>query len=140
MTGGVKVNMVAAECRMQVDIRVPNGLTAADILPKVDEIVGRYPGVTYSVLLSEEPAWTPPDTEMIDYVRQNAKRLSGMDPAPIISLGATDARLWRYKGLPAVVYGPAPRGMGSIDERVPVEEFIHIVKCHVLSAFDYLSK
>ena len=140
MTGGVKVNMVAAECRMQVDIRVPNGLTAADILPKVDEIVGRYPGVTYSVLLSEAPAWTPPDTEMIDYVRQNAKRLSGMDPAPIISLGATDARLWRYKGVPAVVYGPAPRGMGSIDERVPVEEFIHIVKCHVLSAFDYLRK
>jgi succinyl-diaminopimelate desuccinylase len=140
MTGGVKVNMVAAECRMQVDIRVPNGLTAQDILPKVDEIVGRYPDVTYSVLLSEEPAWTPPDTEMIDYVRQNAKRLSGMDPAPIISLGATDARLWRYKGLPAVVYGPAPRGMGSIDERVPVEEFIHVVKCHVLSAFDYLSK
>lgn len=140
VTGGVKVNMVAAECRMQVDIRVPNGLTDKDILPRVDAIVARYPGVTYRVILSEEPAWTPPDTEMIDYVRENAQRLSGVDPAPIISLGATDARLWRYKGLPAVIYGPAPRGMGSIDEHVPVEEFIHIVKCHVLSAFDYLSK
>jgi succinyl-diaminopimelate desuccinylase len=58
---------------------------------------------------------------------------------PVISLGATDARLWRYKDLPAITYGPAPRGMGSVDEPVPVEEFLHVVKCHVLSAFDYLS-
>ncbi len=140
VSGGIKVNMVAAECRMQVDIRMPNGLNEKDILPRVDEIIAEYPGVTYRVILSEEPAWTPPDTEMIDYVRQNAKQLSGIDPAPIISLGATDARLWRYKGLPAIVYGPAPRGMGSIDEHVPVEEFIHVVKCHLLSAFDYLTK
>ena len=140
VSGGIKVNMVAAECRVQVDIRVPNGLHETDILPHVDEIVAGYPGVTYRVMLSEEPAWTSPDTEMIDYVRQNAKHLSGIDPAPIISLGATDARLWRYKGLPAIVYGPAPRGMGSIDEHVPVEDFIHVVKCHVLSAFDYMSK
>ena len=140
VSGGIKVNMVAAECRMQVDIRMPNGLNEKDILPRVDEIIAEYPGVTYRVILSEEPAWTPPDTEMIDYVRQNAKQLSGINPAPIISLGATDARLWRYKGLPAIVYGPAPRGMGSIDEHVPVEEFIHVVKCHLLSAFDYLTK
>ncbi|WP_203195387.1 M20/M25/M40 family metallo-hydrolase [Xanthobacter dioxanivorans] len=140
VAGGVKVNLVAAECRVQVDIRVPNGLTEKDILPHIDEISARHHGVTYRVILSEEPAWTPPDSEMIDYVRQNAKQLAGIDPAPIISLGATDARLWRYKGLPAIVYGPAPRGMGSVDEHVPVEEFIHIVKCHVLSAFDYLRK
>jgi succinyl-diaminopimelate desuccinylase len=57
----------------------------------------------------------------------------------VISLGATDARLWRYKDLPAITYGPAPRGMGSVDEHVPVEEFLHVVKSHVLSAFDYLS-
>jgi succinyl-diaminopimelate desuccinylase len=140
VSGGIKVNMVAAECRMQVDIRMPNGLNEKDILPRVDEIIASHPGVTYRVILSEEPAWTSPDTEMIDYVRQNAKQLCGIDPAPIISLGATDARLWRYKGLPAIVYGPAPRGMGSIDEHVPVEEFIHVVKCHLLSAFDYLTK
>lgn len=140
VSGGIKVNMIAAECRMQVDIRVPNGLTARDILPRIDEIVARYPEVTYSVLLCEEPAWTSPDTEMMEYVRANAKHISGVDPAPIISLGATDARLWRYKGLPAIVHGPAPRGMGSVDEHVPVEEFFHVVKCHVLSAFDYLSR
>jgi hypothetical protein len=46
--------------------------------------------------------------------------------------------LWRYKELPAIVYGPSPTGMGSFDEHVTVEEFLHVVKCHVLSAYDYL--
>jgi succinyl-diaminopimelate desuccinylase len=136
--GGVKVNMVAAGCMFEVDIRVPNGLTEKDILPRVQAIVDRYTEVTYEVIISEMPAWTPPDSEMITYVRENAKALSGIDPVPIISLGATDARLWRYKNVPAIIFGPAPRGMGSLDEHVPVEEFFHVVKCHLASAFDYL--
>lgn len=138
--GGVKVNMVAAECRFQVDVRIPNGLTDKDVLAKVDAIVKRHPEVTYKVLVYNPPAWTPPDSEMANLVRANAKLVSGIDPTPVISLGGTDARLWRYKELPAIIYGPAPRGMGSFDEHVPIEEFIHVVKCHVLSAFDYLSR
>jgi succinyl-diaminopimelate desuccinylase len=30
--------------------------------------------------------------------------------------------------------------MGSTDEYVSVDEFLHVVKCHVLSAYDYLAK
>src|SRR5262245_21316369 len=40
--GGLKVNMVAAECSFEVDIRLPNGLDAPDILPRVDRILAQY--------------------------------------------------------------------------------------------------
>jgi succinyl-diaminopimelate desuccinylase len=76
---------------------------------------------------------------MAQLVRANARAVSGVDPTPVISLGGTDARLWRYKELPAIVYGPSPTGMGSTDEHVTVDEFIHVVKCHVLSAYDYMA-
>ena len=56
----------------------------------------------------------------------------------IVSLGGTDARLWRYENIPAYVYGPFPTGMGSFDENVPLEDFLHVVRAHVLSAYDYL--
>jgi len=69
--------------------------------------------------------------------RQGGRRI---DPVPVISLGGTDTRLWRYKDIPAIVYGPSPSGMGSTDEHVTVDEFFHVVKCHVLSAYDYLSR
>ncbi len=138
--GGAKVNMVAQECRFEVDFRLPNGLDAPEILKAVDAIVKKYPEVSYEQILYNPPSWCPPDSEMVGIVQANAKAVSNIDPTPVISLGGTDARLWRYKDIPAIVYGPSPTGMGSYDEHVTVEEFFHVVKCHVLSAYDYMSK
>ena len=58
----------------------------------------------------------------------------------IVGLGGTDTRLWRQENIPAYVYGPFPNGMGAVDEHVEIEEFLHIVRTHVLSAYDYLSR
>ena len=138
--GGLKVNMVASQCTFEVDIRLPNGLDAPQILAEIDKIVGRYPAVSYRQTNYNPPSWCPPDAEMAQLVRANAQAVSGIDPTPVISLGGTDARLWRYKDLPAIVYGPSPTGMGSVDEHVTVEEFFHVVKCHVLSAYDYMAR
>jgi succinyl-diaminopimelate desuccinylase len=77
---------------------------------------------------------------MAQLVRAIAQVVSGSDPTPVNSHGGTDARLWRYRDLPAIVYGPSPTGMGSTDEHVTVEEFLHVVKCHVLSAYDYMAR
>ncbi|HVH76875.1 MAG TPA: ArgE/DapE family deacylase [Stellaceae bacterium] len=138
--GGLKVNMVAAECTFELDVRVPNGLDAPQILAEIDKIVARYPEATYRLANYNPPSWCPPDSEMAQLVRANAQAVAGIDPVPVISLGGTDARLWRYKDLPAIVYGPSPTGMGSTDEHVSVEEFFHVVKCHLLSAYDYMSR
>jgi succinyl-diaminopimelate desuccinylase len=139
MRGGVKVNMVAAECVFEVDIRLPNGFDDADIRRAVNAIVARYPDVSYEQILYNPPNWTAPDTEMAGLVRANAKAVSGIEPMPVVSLGCTDARLWRYKDVPAIVFGPSPIEMGGVDEYVEVEEFLDVVRTHTLSAYDYLS-
>jgi len=41
-------------------------------------------------------------------------------------------------GTPAYVYGPYARNTGSSDEYVEVEEFIDVLKIHVMSAYDCL--
>jgi succinyl-diaminopimelate desuccinylase len=138
--GGLKVNMVAAECIFEVDIRLPNGLDAPRIRAEIDKIVAVHPEASYREILYNPPSWCPPDTDLAQLVRANAREVSGIDPTPIISLGGTDTRLWRYKDIPAIVYGPSPSGMGSVDEHVTVEEFFHVVKCHVLTAYDYMSR
>jgi hypothetical protein len=45
-----------------------------------------------------------------------------------VSLGGTDARLWRQRGIPALVHGPFPRGMAQADEHVEIEESLHVVR------------
>jgi succinyl-diaminopimelate desuccinylase len=138
--GGLKVNMVAAACGFEVDVRLPNGLDEKPVLAEVDRIVAAHKGVSYEVINCNPPSWCPPDAEMVGYVRANARAVGDIDPVPMISLGGTDARLWRYRDIPAVVYGPSPTGMGSTDEHVTVDDFLHVVRCHVLSAYDYLMR
>jgi succinyl-diaminopimelate desuccinylase len=76
---------------------------------------------------------------MVRILKSNVRELRGFEPKGVVSLGATDTRLWRYIDVPAYVYGPAPISMGSVDEYVEVDEFLHVVRTHVLSAFDYLT-
>ena len=87
---------------------------------------------------ANESNWCEPDAELYTLVRDNAQLVSKVSPVRVVSLGGTDARLWRMRGVPAVVYGPSPDSMGVADENVTIEEFLHVVKTHVLSAYDYL--
>ncbi len=137
--GGLKVNMVPSECVVEADVRVPIGFDKQPILDEIAAILERYPGTTMEQLAFNPPSWCDPGHEMLGIVQDNVERLRGFRPEPIVSLGGTDTRLWRYIDVPAFVYGPYPSGMGSGDEHVPVEDFLHVVRTHVLSAYDYLS-
>ena len=137
--GGMKVNMIPSECSFEADIRFPIGLEKQRVLDKVIEIADRYPEASFEEINFSAPSWCDPDNDMLHILRANVKALKGYVPEPIVSLGGTDARLWRYRGIPALVYGPFPRNMGTGDEHVEIEEFLHIVRSHALSAFDYLA-
>jgi len=137
--GGLKVNMVPGHCRFEADIRLPVGVTKDQVMAVVNNIVARFPEASVREMQSSAPSWCDPDGEMARIIARNVESLKGFRPTPIVSLGGTDARLWRYANVPAYVYGPFPRGMGSTDEHVEVEEFLHVLRTHVLSAYDYLT-
>ncbi|MCC6719469.1 MAG: M20/M25/M40 family metallo-hydrolase, partial [Acetobacteraceae bacterium] len=137
--GGLKVNMIPGLCSFECDIRLPVGATKAMVMERVHTILARYPAASVEEINFSEPAACDPFHAMAGHLRANARAVTGIEPKPAISLGGSDARLWRQLGIPAFVYGPYPRGMGQKDENVDVEEYLHVVKVHVLSAFDYLS-
>lgn len=138
--GGAKVNMVPSSCSFEADFRLPVGMEKADLVPRIAAIAERFPEATWKEIGGSEPSWCDPGHEMVAIIRANVAALGRPSPTPIVSLGGTDARLWRHRGVPAYVYGPCPHGMGSHDEHVDVEEFLHVVRTHVLSAHDYLSR
>ncbi len=141
LQGGVKINMLPAECVLDVDFRPPVGIARAEVMTKVAEIVARYPMVTYEELLSGNPesTWSDPTHEMMGHLIRNAGEAMGTPPQPIVSLGGTDTRFWRRAGVPCFVYGPSPAGMGGVDEAVSIEEFRHVMRVHALAAIDYLT-
>lgn len=138
MSAGPKVNMIASFCEFEVDFRLPVGARPKDLLDHVKELEGAH-AFTWDVLMINEPNWVSPDNDLTRFVRRRAKELTGIEPMDVVSMGNTDARLWRYRGVPAVVYGPTPKGMASFDEHVLVEDALNVVRCHVLAACDYLT-
>ena len=138
ITGGVKVNMVPSSATFEADIRLPLGVTREQVLSEVGKIMQRFPEATVRESNCNLPSWVDPDCEIIRIVQRNVEELRGFKPQAIVSLGGTDARLWRYRNIQACVYGPFPHGMGSFDEHVDIEDFLHIVRTHALSAYDFL--
>jgi len=140
MRGGVKVNMLPAECELEVDARLPVGVDRARVRAAVERVVRRYPEVTWEEgrHLTLNATWSDPEHEMVGLLQDNAEALMGVRPPAIVSLGGTDCRFWRAAGVPAYVYGPSPEGMGAPDESVRIDELLHVVKTHALSGFDYL--
>ena len=138
ITGGPKVNMIASKCEFEVDYRLPNGVEPQRFMADI-KALGQKHKFEMDVMIENLPNWCEPNSELTQVVMRNAEALTGIKPADVVSLGNTDARLWRYRNVPAVIYGPAPRGLGSANENVPIEDALNVIKCHVLSAYDYLT-
>jgi len=138
--GGAKVNMIPSYCEFEVDIRLPISCSKERITEQLDAIIARHPEAAYEEFNYSAPNWCDPEHEMADVIRRNVQSLKGFDPKPMVGLGTTDMRLWRSRGIPAYVYGPSPRTMGARDERVEIEEFLHIVRVHACASFDFLQE
>jgi acetylornithine deacetylase/succinyl-diaminopimelate desuccinylase-like protein len=138
--GGVKVNMIPSYCVFEADIRLPIGMTKESVLEKIDQILKDFPGASYVVQeAATNPATSSPHGhELIGLIQSHADNIRGKRPLPISSLGATDCKHFRRNGVPAYAFGVSPETMAEKDERVSVEEFLHIVKVHTLVALDYV--
>ena len=139
--GGLKVNQIPHECVMELDIRIPMGFEREAILEDVEDNLSHFPGTLWEVIEdhSYKPSMADPDGEMVRILQRNAEAAGGIWPIPLSSLGGSDSRYWRWRGVPAYLYGPSPVSMGRGDEHVTVEEYLHIVRVHALSAFDFLT-
>lgn len=138
--GGIAKNMIPAKCELIADVRLPVGMDGKRVTTEIDRILKRHPGARVEEMDVNPPAWCDPHGEIVRLIRANVKRLKGFEPSPVVSLGCTDARLWRYRGIPAYNYGPPPKGMGGVDEHVDVEDFLHVMRTHALTAYDYLAR
>src|SRR5215475_11783928 len=124
----------------EVDIRLPIGMTRNDMRPIIADILSRFPEATWEELSPphDAPNWSDPDGEMMQILQNTVVDLGRRRPVPVITLGATDTRLWRYNGVPAYVYGASPETLAAADENVLVEDYLHILRTHVLAAVRYL--
>lgn len=103
MEGGLNLNQVMGEAKISLDIRYPSLFSEKQIREKIKKILGV--GFVIRNLETAIPAKNPENkySRILQNIlaEQNKKQ-----PEQIISCGASDARFFRYKKIPALVFKP----------------------------------
>jgi len=101
-------------------------------------IVAAHEGARLEVTGFTNPNWSDPGHPMVGHLRQACAEVLGFRPFAITSLGATDARIWRAKGVPAFTYGTTATNVAMPDEHTDIAEWLGVVKTLTLAAHAYL--
>lgn len=137
--GGRLPNLVADHAEMTVDIRIPVGVSVAKIEAHLESVCREIDGVTLEIARRYEASWTAPDSAIVETVQKSCAHVLDDEVAVTMRVGASDARLYRYAGVPSVVCGLTPFNMGAADEYILRDEIRALGKIFALSAYNYLT-
>jgi acetylornithine deacetylase/succinyl-diaminopimelate desuccinylase-like protein len=103
--GGSKINVIPDTVSLDVDVRILPGQTAGDARSMFDEALGDMADeVELEVVKTEPASASPVDTPLWDSLSRVTQRwYEGSETVPYLTVGATDARFFRWKE--SVCYG-----------------------------------
>ncbi len=137
--GGVLRNIIPAAAKATVDIRLPAGITVAEIERRLAEILEKREGIRYRIDRRTEPRWSDPNHEIVGYLSRAGEEARKRRPVVNYRVGGSDARLYRQRGIDSIVCGLTPHNMGAPNEFVELEELQAVAYMHTLAGFDYLT-
>jgi succinyl-diaminopimelate desuccinylase len=139
IAGGVSPNLVPSRAQAAADIRLPVGITLEIAEEALHRALDGIAGVSWRIIQKYPPSVTLPGHEIVRATIAAATAILGRAPVANMRVGASDARLYRMFGVPSVVFGCTPFGMGGPDEHVLVDELIAVAQVHALTALRFLS-
>lgn len=120
-------------CTANVNFGIPVGVEPAKVKAAFDELIRStgYSGITYEILRDREPCFTPADAEIVQVGLEYASHLCGKTVVPAYQWAASDAKWYRYRGIPALQYGPANiDGVHGYSESADIEEIMNTQKTY----------
>jgi acetylornithine deacetylase/succinyl-diaminopimelate desuccinylase-like protein len=116
--GGVKINVIPERVEIDVDIRTLPGITPDEVDAMLEEALGDLaPRVEIERLRSQMGSSSSFETPLGDALRRVASALvPGSRVVPSMTSGGTDAKYFRWKGVPSY-------GFGLHSPRIPYTEY-----------------
>jgi len=120
ITGGEGVNIVAQNCSLDVEMRIPWGCNVNRL---TEEITERAEPADVEIRTASAPAFTSSHSDIVQITCDEIEKVYGKPVQPIVHWAASDARHLRKAGFDVVEYGPGEiLTLHGIDERVSVSQ------------------
>lgn len=145
ISGGVQVNMVPDECRLEVDRRTLPGETKETVYEELEGILSKAREDTpdFQAHLTK-PSWlipaneTPPDHPLVAALRDSVEAVRGERPPARGFVAGSDAA---HYGSPAVICGPGSiKQAHTTDEFVPVSDLVAATRMYLRTTLALLGR
>jgi acetylornithine deacetylase/succinyl-diaminopimelate desuccinylase-like protein len=116
--GGTKLNVIPDAVEIDLDIRIVPTETEEDVRTMLVEAIGDLEdSVELTVHSAEPPSASPIDTPLYESLQRLVPRwYEGSAVVPMLTVGATDARFFRWMGMTAY-------GFGLFSQRMTYEDY-----------------
>ena len=141
ISGGTSSNVVADRAVVEIDTRVPIGLSRDQVNTRVREILAEegIEAVIEPMGFCSEPNWTHPDEPIVTELVGAIRSLSDPEAKGVLQWASSDARTFRSHGIPVLQYGPAVLAtIHGFDEMAPAADVILAAKVYAITALRYL--
>jgi len=139
ISGGHFISQVATRAAVEIDFRVPPGLTLDGIERKVAAAASGRPLLQWRRIKGWDANWTGTASPIVTAVARAAEQVRGRLPPPVVRLPASDASRWRALGVPALCYGPQPLLASGTDDFAVEQDVVDCAKVYALAALAYLN-
>jgi succinyl-diaminopimelate desuccinylase len=127
--GGEKANIIAQQCRLELDMRVPWGCSVEKLLA---DIAAQAPRASITPQNIAAPSYTSRESRIVQVTCSEIEHVYGTKGRPIVQWAASDARYLRKAGFNAVEYGPGEiLTLHGIDERVSIKNLENVTKIYI---------
>ncbi len=140
--GGSKYNMVADKCELDVDCRVPIGVSGSQVKERLHQIVAGLGledccQITYRG--GETGNYCSTDDPIVRSARRCAKELMGVELIAAYQWASSDTRYFREAGISTIQYGPSnAEGIHTYNETVDVKDVVNACKMYAGMILDLI--
>ncbi|WP_096437362.1 M20 family metallopeptidase [Alteribacter populi] len=141
--GGTKSNVVPDQCTIEVDCRIPFGITHQDVLNFVKKELNHME-IDYDIEpfgFKSNANYTSPENPVCEAVMDSIGKVTNQPAYGVMQWASSDARHFRTHHIPVLQYGPAYLpSIHNFNEKVKVEDVIRCAKVYAMTALNYLKK
>ncbi len=144
--GGVKANIIPAQCKLTVDRRLLPGESGELARRQLEELIAGMPEAGVSTEIVAETAFEPyvlaPDEPVVQALSRAHERVVGGRPVLRAKGGGTDgSHLFHEGGVPTALYGPGdPFLAHAADEYVELAHVVQAARVYALAVLDLLAE
>lgn len=139
--GGTKSNVIPESCKVQVDCRLPFGITQDEVTAYLKKELDGL-GIRYEIRqfgFRSNANHTSAEDPICRSIVDNISFVTGENAYGVMQWASSDARHFREYDIPVLQYGPAYLpSIHGYNEKVLVEDIVRCAKVYAAAVIDFL--